>query len=209
ITDNVELNVLAEAPPSVPDHYRDSKYVFLANTAPALQSQLLAQMADGVFAAADSMNCWIHNNRDDLKTLLKKISCLIVNEDEARMLAGKSNLIMAAAKILGMGPAIVIIKKGESGSLMVNSDGERFILPAFPADTVKDPTGAGDSFAGGLMGFLAKENKTDFATLKKAVAYGTVVASFTIQEFSVKGLAAISKEDIDQRLEILRQVTGF
>ena len=208
-TDCLELNVLAEAPPTVPAEYKDSRYVFLANTAPALQLQLLEQIEKGVFAAADTMNCWIENELDDLKQLLKKIDCLIINEDEARMLADEHNLIKAAKKILDTGPSVVIIKKGESGSITYNSDGEGFILPAFPAVEVKDPTGAGDSFAGGLMGYLAQVGKADSESLKTAIAYGTVTASFTIADFSLQGLTSINKTDIDSRFETLRKLTHF
>ncbi len=208
-TDLLELNVLAEAPPKVPDEYKDSKYVFLANTAPALQLQLLEQIETGVFAAADTMNCWIENELDDLKQLLKKTDCLIINEDEARMLADEQNLIRAAKKVLDAGPSVVIIKKGESGSMMCSADGEGFILPAFPAAEVKDPTGAGDSFAGGLMGYLAQVGRTDSESLRTAIAYGTVTASFTIADFSLAGLASISKADIGSRFETLRKVTRF
>ncbi len=208
-TDYIELNVLAEAPPKVPEAYRDSKYVFLANTTPGLQMQLLEQVQGPDFVAADTMDCWIKDDLDDLKRLLEKIDCLILNDGEARMLADEYNLIKAAEKILDMGPGVVIIKKGESGSMVCRAGGERFILPAYPAGEVKDPTGAGDSFAGGFMGYLAQAGKTDFASLKTAVAYGTVVASFTIADFSLKGLTSISKDDIDGRLEILREVTGF
>jgi len=209
ITDKVELNVLAEAPPTVPDEYKDSKFVFLANTSPALQHQLLEQIESGAFVAADTMNYWIHNRRDDLESLLKKIDCLIINEDEARMLAGSSNLIRAGEKILAMGPRVAIIKKGESGSMMCEAGGQRFILPAYPATEVKDPTGAGDSFAGALMGHLAQNHKTDFDSLKAAIAYGTVVASFSIADFSLEGLTSIKKADIDSRFETLRKVTQF
>ena len=208
-TDYMELNVLAEAPPRVPDSFKDSKFVFLANTAPALQYQLLQQINAGSFVAADTMNCWIQGHLDDLKALLKKIDCLIINEDEARMLAADSNLIRAGEKILDAGPSVVIIKKGESGSIMCNANGERFILPAYPATEVKDPTGAGDSFAGALMGYLAQSGKTDFETLKTAVAYGTVVASFAIADFSLAGLTSIDRADIDNRLETLRKITHF
>ena len=208
-TDYLELNVLAEAPPTVPAEYKDSRYVFLANTAPALQLQLLEQIEPGVFAAADTMNCWIENELDDLKRLLKKIGCLIINEDEARMLADEHNLIRAAEKVLDTGPSVVIIKKGESGSMMCNADGERFILPAFPAAEVKDPTGAGDSFAGGLMGYLAQVGQTDYESLKTAIAYGTVTASFTIADFSLQGLTSIDKTDIEKRFETLRKLTRF
>ena len=208
-TDYIELNVLAEAPPEVPEAYRDSKYVFLANTTPGLQMQLLEQVQGPDFVAADTMDCWIKDDLDDLKRLLEKIDCLILNDGEARMLADEYNLIKAAEKILDMGPGVVIIKKGESGSMVCRAGGERFILPAYPAGEVKDPTGAGDSFAGGFMGYLAQAGKTDFASLKTAVAYGTVVASFTIADFSLKGLTSISKGDIDGRLETLREVTSF
>lgn len=208
-TDCLELNVLAEAPPAVPVEYKDSEFVFLANTAPALQIQLLQQVQNPVFTAADTMDCWIKGEIDDLKKLLKKIDCLIINDGEARMLAGEYNLVKAAEKILDMGPTVVIIKKGESGSMVCKAGGERFILPAYPAGEVKDPTGAGDSFAGGLMGYLAQVGRTDFASLKTAVAYGTVVASFTIEDFSLASLTSISKTDIDSRFETLREVTRF
>jgi sugar/nucleoside kinase (ribokinase family) len=208
-TDYLELNVLAEAPPTVPAEYRDSEFVFLANTAPALQLQLLEQIEKPVFVAADTMDCWIQGHLDDLKKLLKKIDCLVINEDEAGLLAARSNLIRAAEKILDMGPAVVIVKKGESGSVMCEKAGQRFLLPAFPAAEVKDPTGAGDSFAGALMGYLAQNEKIDFASLKTAVAYGTVVASFAIADFSLKGLTSINGDDIESRFETLRKLTDF
>jgi sugar/nucleoside kinase (ribokinase family) len=208
-TDRLELNVLAEAPPSVPDLFRDSKFVFLANTAPKLQHQLLEQVQRPAFVAADTMNCWIEGHLGDLETLLEKTDCLIINEDEARMLAKEHNLIRAGEKILDTGPGVVVIKKGESGSIMCSASGDKFILPAYPAAEVKDPTGAGDSFAGGFMGYLAQNGKTDFETLKASVAYGTVVASFTIADFSLNGLTAISRQDIDSRFETLRKLTQF
>jgi cytidine kinase len=208
-TDAVELNILAENPPVMPDEYKDSKFVFLANTAPNLQIQLLEQLDRPKFVAADTMNLWINNALADLKRLIKKIDCLILNETEARMLSGDHNLITAAAKIEKLGPSVVVIKKGESGSIIRQKDGQLFVLPAYPATIVKDPTGAGDSFAGGFMGYLAGQNKTDFATLKKAVAYGTVVASFTIADFSLKGLTKTTKRDIEKRLNTLRKTTTF
>jgi sugar/nucleoside kinase (ribokinase family) len=208
-TDYIELNVLSEDPPRVPAPFKDSKFVFLANTAPNLQLQLLEQIKEPIFAAADTMDFWIEGHPDDLSMLLKKINCLIINEDEARLLANEHNLIKAAEKILRMGTDVVVIKKGESGSVVCDTDGNRFVLPAYPAAEVKDPTGAGDSFAGGLMGYIAQTGKTDFATLKTAVAYGTVVASFTIADFSVNGLTSINRSDIDKRFEDLRKLTSF
>jgi hypothetical protein len=208
-TDAVELNVLAEDPPKMPDEYKDSKFVFLANTAPILQIRLLDQLAKPKFVAADTMNLWINNNLADLKRLMKKIDGLVLNETEARMLANEHNLITAAAKIEKLGPSVVVIKKGESGSIIRQADGQLFVLPAYPATVVKDPTGAGDSFAGGLFGYLAGKGKTDFATLKKAVAYGTVVASFTISDFSLKGLTKTTKRDIDNRFKELGKLVKF
>jgi sugar/nucleoside kinase (ribokinase family) len=208
ITDKLELNVLAEEPPKVPRSYRDSKFIFLANTAPALQLQLLEQIDNPSFVAADTMDCWIQGHLDDLKRLLKKIDCLIINEDEAKMLAAEHNLIKAADAILDMGPSVAVVKKGEYGSIICSAD-ERFVLPAFPAAEVKDPTGAGDSFAGALLGYLAQVGRCDFESLKQAIAYGTVVASFTIADFSLAGLTSISKGDIDERLETLRKMTQF
>lgn len=208
-TDHVELNVLQEAPPRVPEVFRDSQFVFLANTAPALQMELLGQIAAPVFVAADTMDLWISDALTDLKALLRKIHCLIVNDEEARLLAGRRNLIEAAAVVVAMGPRIVIVKKGEAGSLMCLADGSRFVLPAYPATEVRDPTGAGDSFAGGFMGYLAQAQTTDFATLKTAVAYGTVVASFTIADFSLAGLAGATRKDVDARLNLLRDCTRF
>jgi sugar/nucleoside kinase (ribokinase family) len=208
-TDKVELNVLAEAPPKVPEVYRDSKYVFLANTAPALQMELLGQVDKPQFVAADTMNMWITEHTKDLNELLKRVDCLVLNDEEARLLSGRTNLIEAAGSVLDMGPSVVIIKKGEAGSLMATANGERFILPGYPATEVLDPTGAGDSFAGGLMGYIAKAGKIDKDTLRKAIAYGTVIASFTIAEFSLDGLASISLADIEDRLETLRNSTKF
>ncbi len=208
-TEKVELNVLAEAPPKVPEAFKDSEFVFLANTAPALQHELLGQVEKPVFVAVDTMDLWIREYPDDLKALLTKIDCLIINEDEVRMLADQHNLIRAAQKILDMGPSVVIAKKGESGSIMCNADGDIFILPAFPAAEVIDPTGAGDSFAGGFMGYLAQTGRTDFETLKTAVAYGTVVASFTIADFSLDGLTSTDRANIDKRLQELREITQF
>ncbi len=209
VTDAIELNVLAEQPPVVPTIFADSRFVFLANTAPRLQIQLLQQIEAPVFVAADTMDFWITDHLADLRELLTQVHCLIINADEAKLLARQFNLVRAAEQILTMGPSIVIVKKGESGALMCLRDGSKFVLPAYPATEVRDPTGAGDSFAGGLMGYLTQANRTDFDTLKTAVAYGTVVASFTIADFSLSGLTSVTRKDIDIRLEMLRRFTCF
>ncbi len=208
-TDYLELNVLAEAPPKVPGQFSDSNFIFLANTAPKLQLELLEQIKEPVFVAADTMNCWIENNLAHLKLLLKRINCLILNEDEARLLACEKNLIKAGKSIIGMGPKYVLIKKGQAGSLLYSADGEMFILPAYPVEKVMDPTGAGDSFAGGFMGYLAQKRTTDSQALKEAIAYGTVTASFTIEGFSLNGLSSITKNDIDSRFDELKKMTSF
>jgi len=209
VTEGLELNVLSESPPEVPPQYRDSEFLFLANTAPSLQMQLLEQVESSAFVAADTMNCWIANERDGLTALLGKIDMLIINENEARMLAGDSNLVTSAKGIIEMGPSIVVIKKGESGSIVLNKQGDMFILPAYPASVVKDPTGAGDSFAGGLLGYLAKSGRSDFGSVKKAVVYGTVVASYTISDFSLNGLGDITMDGIERKVEELRKMTEF
>ncbi|MHC4842500.1 MAG: PfkB family carbohydrate kinase [Planctomycetota bacterium] len=209
ITDAVELNVLAEEPPKVPEQFKDSGHIFLANTAPALQLQLLQQVSNPSFVAADTMNCWIEGRLDNLKELLGRIDCLILNETEAKMLSGEKNIRISAGAILGMGPKIVVIKRGGAGSLLCDNEGRMFVLPAYPATVIKDPTGAGDSFAGGFLGHIAEVKSTDFETLKTAVAYGTVLASFTIAEFSLSGLQSISRNDIESRLNELRKLTEF
>ncbi len=208
-TDYLELNVLAEAPPKVPEQFSDSKFVFLANTMPKLQLELLDQVKEPVFVAADTMNFYIESNLAHLKLLLKRINCLILNEDEARLLACEKNLIKAGKNIIEMGPKYVLIKKGHAGSLLCCADGGKFLLPAYPVENVMDPTGAGDSFAGGFMGYLAQKHKTDSISLKEAIAYGTVTASFTIEGFSLNGLSSITRDDIDCRFKELKKITNF
>ncbi len=208
-TDEVELNVLAEAPPKVPESYQDCEYVFLANTSPSLQMELLGQLGSPAFVAADTMNHWIVTANEDLKELLDRIDMLVLNDGEARLLTGQQNLITAAKKILEMGPRFVVVKKGEHGSMMYTRDGDCFILPAYPTTVVIDPTGAGDSFAGGMMGFLAQSDRVDVITLRNAIVYGTVTASFTIGDFSVYGIKSANREMIDDRFDLLRKVTQF
>lgn len=208
-TDAVELNVLAEAPPHVPESFRNSEYVFLANTSPALQMKLLDEMGRTSFVAADTMNLWITTAKDDLKRLLERIDMLILNDGEVKLLTGQSNLMNAAKAILDLGPRYVIIKKGEHGSMLYDYAGQMFLLPAYPTSLVIDPTGAGDSFAGGMMGFLAQAETVDYVTMRKAMVYGTVVASFTIGDFSVHGIQTATLEKIDERYDYLQKVTHF
>ena len=208
-TDAVELNVLAEEPPRVPEKFRDSKFVFLANTHPSLHQQILSQIESPVFVAADTMNLWINNEKDQLKKLLKKIDALVLNDGEARLLTGEHNTVSAAIKILDMGLNAVIIKKGEFGSMVMNKDGGIFMLPAYPTAKVIDPTGAGDSFAGAMMGYLASAGKADMETLSTAMAYGSVVASLNIEGFSLESISKRTKQDIEERYKQLKKMTSF
>ena len=208
-TELTELNVIAEEPPTVPESYQDSEFVFLANTAPGLQMQLLSQISNPKFVAADTMNLWIEIALEDLKALLGKIDMLVLNDGEARQLTGEKNIIVASKMILDMGPKFVVIKKGEYGSMLCDKDGNTFILPAFPADKVVDPTGAGDSFAGAMMGYMANAGNAEFETIKKAIVYGTIASSFTISDFSINGLKSAGKEQIEERFAALRNITQF
>ncbi|HZN64329.1 MAG TPA: PfkB family carbohydrate kinase [Tepidisphaeraceae bacterium] len=209
MTVEVDLNVLAERAPKIPDHYRNSKYVFLANTHPALQMEMLCCLESPRLIVADTMNLWIQTQREELAKLLHKIHGLVLNDGEAKLLTGERNLITAARQVLKMGPRFVVIKKGEHGCLMVSDHEDVFVLPAFPADRVVDPTGAGDSFAGGMMGYLATQGTFSPATIKRALAFGTVVASYTISDFSLAGLRATDRDHIDERWHELKQAMSF
>jgi sugar/nucleoside kinase (ribokinase family) len=207
-TVNVDLNVLAEQAPTIPPQFLDSRYIFLANTHPALQRQMAAKLKSAQLIVADTMNLWIQTERAELGKLLQQIHGLVLNDGEARLLTDKKNLIDAARDVLKMGPKFVVIKKGEHGCLMC-SDRDTFILPAYPADQVVDPTGAGDSFAGGMMGYLATQNSFSPSTLKRALAFGTVIASYTIADFSLDALRKLSRHQIDERWMNLKQAMEF
>jgi cytidine kinase len=207
-TVSVDLNVLAEQAPKIPGAFLDSKFVFLANTHPQLQASFADALTQKKLVIADTMNLWIENARGDLLNLLKKVDGLVLNDGEARLLTGEKNMIVAAKQVLKMGPKFVVIKKGEHGSLAAVGN-EIIVLPAFPAEQVIDPTGAGDSFAAGMMGYLATQNSFSAATLRRAMAFGTVVASHTIAGFSLEGLSAATREKIDARWSEFKQVISF
>ena len=208
-TVEVDLNVLAERAPKIPDRFTDSGYVFLANTHPALQQERLCCLKNPKLIVADTMNLWIQTQRDSLVQLLGKIHGLVLNDGEARLLTEKKNLIDAAQDVLRMGPKFVVIKKGEHGCLLLTERGA-FVLPAFPAQNVVDPTGAGDSFAGGMMGYLSTQGGSiSAATIKRAMAFGTVVASYAIADFSLGGLQATSREKIDDRWIEFKNAMSF
>ena len=207
-TVDVQLNVLAEAPPKVPENFRDSRFVFLANTHPAAQADLLNNFPNAEMVVADTMDLWISDANDELKALLKRLDGLVLNDPEAIQLTGENNLIKASNKIIEMGPKFVIIKKGEHGCLLNHADGMG-VLHAYPAPGVVDPTGAGDSFAGGFMGYLANNDKIDLAAIKRAMAYGTIVASYNIEDFSLRRFESISRHDIDNRLNEYADLIRF
>ena len=204
----VQLNVLEDFQPKLPQAYRRSQYVFIGNGAPATGLKTIEQLQGADLIVADTMDLWINIARPDLDVLLTKIDGLVLNDSEAKMLTGERNTVTAAKKILTMGPKFVVVKKGEHGAMFVGQY-EIYVVPAFPTENVVDPTGAGDSFAGGMMGYFASQGKMDAETIKTALAYGTVTASFQIEGFGADRLLEIKREDIDRRWEQLRTITAF
>ena len=204
----VELNVLGERGPEIPPRFRDSRYVFLANTHPHLQGQLLDQLAGPELVVADTMDLWIDTEREGLVSLLERIDGLVLNDSEARALTHKTNVVAAGLAIVEMVRRFAVVKKGEHGSILF-MDGAAYPLPGYPAINVVDPTGAGDSFAGAMMGHLAAADGADAETLRTAIAYGTVTASLELEDFSLRRLIAIDRADIDARLDEFRGMTGF
>jgi sugar/nucleoside kinase (ribokinase family) len=192
------LNVLEHFDPKIPERYRDTRYVFLANTAPAIQAKALDQLPKAEFVVLDTMNLWIDIARADLLAVLKRVDGIVLNDEEARLLTGESHLLTAAKAVLKLGPKFVVLKKGEHGAFLIG-EGARFALPAYPVDRVVDPTGAGDSFAGGFMGYLAAVQNTHPATLRRAMVYGTVTASYCVESFSTDALAAVGRSQLELR----------
>lgn len=193
-----ELNVFEEFDPDLPDKYREIPYVFLANIHPELQLKVLSQTLHPKLVVLDTMNYWIERTPELLKSVLKKVDVLIINESETKMLSEEENLFIGAKKIIEMGPKTLIIKKGEHGSLMLHHDAI-FFAPAFPLEKVIDPTGAGDSFAGGFVGYLAETDDISPANMRRAVLYGSALGAFCVENFSFLKLKEISREDIEFR----------
>ncbi|HOG63994.1 MAG TPA: PfkB family carbohydrate kinase [Spirochaetota bacterium] len=205
ISEATELNVFQDFAPVVKGEARKSRFLFLANIHPGLQLHVRKSIGDGAFAVLDSMNYWIENAREDLLGVIAAVDAAILNSDEIRSLTGEKNLIAAARIVLGMGPSYVIIKKGEHGVLAVSRDWIA-VLPAVPLETIVDPTGAGDSFAGALVGYLDRAGSMDAATWRKALAWANCVASFNVQDFSVYGIAGITVRDVVRRYDEYRKV---
>jgi sugar/nucleoside kinase (ribokinase family) len=204
-----ELNVFAEFHPTLPDSYRDSSFLFLGNIDPTLQRSVLGQLRrKPKVVALDTMNFWIERTPAELLETLKGIDVLTINDDETRQLTSEHNLLRAAKHIFKMGPSTLIVKRGEHGALMIH-DKFIFSVPAYPLEEVRDPTGAGDTFAGGLMGYLAAAGRVNEKTLRSAMVYGSVLASFTVERFGVERLARVTRNEIQARARRFAGLTSF
>jgi sugar/nucleoside kinase (ribokinase family) len=204
----VELNVFGKFDPVLPEAYRRAKYVFLANGVPAVQLKVLDQVPGRRLAVADTMDLWIQTQRDDLERLMRALDGLVLNDSEAKMLTGSENLVAAGRAVQAMGPKFVIIKKGEHGAMFFGEH-ETYVLPAYPTDRLIDPTGAGDTFAGGMMGYLAERDAFDAETLKTAMAYGIVAASYNVEGFGLERMQEITRDDIEKRMGEYRKMLSF
>jgi sugar/nucleoside kinase (ribokinase family) len=211
-TRSVELNVFETFTPALPPGYHQTPIVLLANIAPDLQHHVLDQVSQPRFVIADTMDLWINIAKDSLQRLVARVDMLILNDGEARQFTGETSLIKAGKKIREMGPAYVAIKKGEHGCLLFGPEAEFFSCPAFPLEDIHDPTGAGDTFAGGLAGYLAanaKEAGVTFELLKKAVVYGSVLASYNVEAFSLERLKTVDSDQIESRYDLFRRISQF
>ena len=204
----VHLNVFETFDPVVPESYRDCQYLFLANGSPKVQMKVLDQLPGARLKVADTMDLWINIQNDELRQLLKRIDGLVLNDAEAKLLTDDENLVRAGHKVREMGPKFVVIKKGEHGAMFFSAE-ETYVMPAYPTPDVIDPTGAGDSFAGGMMGYLAERGDTSPSALKHALAYGTVVASFNVEDFSLERMKKIGRPQLDERMKAYRQMLAF
>lgn len=206
---DTQLNVLATFDPVLPESYRSSDYVMLGNLTPSVQMRVIEQMAQKPrLIALDTMNFWMDSAYDELLAVLRKVDMLIINDEEARQLSGEYSLVKAAAKIQEMGPRFIVIKKGEHGALLFESDNV-FFAPALPLAEVFDPTGAGDTFAGGFMGYLAKTDDLSFENMKRAIIYGSAMASFCVERFSIERLLTLTQAEIDERIQRFVQLVNF
>jgi sugar/nucleoside kinase (ribokinase family) len=208
-TEDTQLGVFAEFEPKLSEASQAADTLFLANIQPDLQRQVRAQCTAARLSGLDSMNLWIDTAKDSLVAAIAEVDCLVVNDAEIRQLTGESNLSRAARAVMDMGPRAVIAKQGEYGAALFTADGF-FALPGFPLDDVRDPTGAGDSFAGGFFGYLdGVGGELSDAELRRAMGYGTVLASFNVEEFGTERVARLTREEIDERFEHLRGMTQF
>jgi bifunctional ADP-heptose synthase (sugar kinase/adenylyltransferase) len=207
-TNKTELNVIAHFEPTVPNDYKQSKYIYLANNDPIQNIKLLEFFPTPKLTVCDTIEYWILNKRDEVIKMMSKVNGVVINDEEARLLCKTTNLIKCAKMIMSWGPQFTIIKKGENGSLLFMDD---YIFPAaaYPMEEIVDPTGAGDAFAGGFIGYLAQQDNLEIKTFKEAVVHGNVMGAFAVEDFGVKRLLAITREDIQKRFELYRKTVEF
>ena len=212
-TNFTELNVFERFQPQIPPEYADSQFLFLGNIHPRLQTAVRQKMGGVRLTGGDTMNFWIQGTRQELNETLKLVNVLLINDGEAKMLAQETNLPRAALKVLALGPQALVIKHGEYGATIFFREGafgigrHPFRAPALPIDEVKDPTGAGDSFAGGFMGYIASQDKLNREVLKRALFYGGVMGSFAVERFGTERLESLTREEIEGRFQIFRELT--
>jgi len=204
----LHLNVLSGYVPHLPESYRDSQYVFLGNIDPTIQLKVLEQLTNSRLVACDTMDHWIQGSNAELQKVLRRVEILVINDSEARMLSGQHNIVKAARSILKMGPRVLLIKRGEYGVLQF-TDSSVFATPAYPLEEVFDPTGAGDSFAGGFVGYLARTGDHSERGLRRAIAYGSVAASFTVEDFGLRRIIPLTLQEIEDRYRRFLALTDF
>ena len=205
---DTQLNVLADFQPKVPESYKNAEVVMLGNLHPLVQLSVIEQVENPKLIALDTMNFWMDNTLEDLKTVIEKVDVITINDEEARQLSGEYSLVKAARKIQEMGPKYVVIKKGEHGALLFHEN-EMFFAPALPLEEVFDPTGAGDTFAGGFAGYLAKTGDYSFKNMKNAIIYGSNLASFCVEKFGTERMLDLTDEEIEKRLKVFKSLTQF
>lgn len=205
---DTQLNVFETFEPKLSENSKSAKLLFLANILPMLQKQVREQMPDAKFVAMDTMNFWITSMKDALIETIKVVDCIIINDAEARQLTGETSIHVAARTIMEMGPKVVVIKRGEYGATLFTQDGY-FAAPAYPLESVFDPTGAGDTFAGGFMGYLASQTEINDQTLRRAMIYGSVMASFNVEKFGTERVDALDYPEINERFKAFKTMTHF
>jgi sugar/nucleoside kinase (ribokinase family) len=204
-----ELNVIANFNPVIPDEYEKSEYVYLANNDPRQNIKILEHFDKPKLIVCDTIEYWIQTAREDVEKMMKKTDGVVINDSEARLFCKEVNLAKCAKKIMSLGPKFTIIKKGEHGAVLFTNEGEVFPAAAFFLDEVTDPTGAGDAFSGGLLGHIARKGSADFRTMKEAVIYGNVMGSFAVEDFGVRRLLALKKDDVEERYQKYRNLVQF
>jgi len=207
-TIRTDLNVFEHFRPVIPEEYRDADVVFLANIDPELQLDVLRQVSRPDLVACDTMNYWIRHKPRQLRKTLEQVDMFFLNEAEARELSGEGNVVRAARYIQTLGPSIVVIKKGENGALLFHGE-KMFWAPAYPLEVIHDPTGAGDTFAGGFVGYVSREGDMSPRSLRKGLVYGSILASFNVEDFSLRRMATVTADDIERRFEEFRHLTSF